>query len=149
MKVQPVSAGIFGATTTSEVFEFEDRFTDGVRNLGIDIFEFAADHVMNDFVELGAGHFAVRDCFAVPQNGVAVGDALTLLEEMGDVDDGDAMGSEAVDGVKEIFGVDLGEGAGGFVHDEDLGRTEKGARDLDHLLLRDGAGVNGRIQGHA
>ena len=82
--------GVLRAAFAGEVFEAEDGFADLVRDFGINFFEFAADHVVDDLVEVGAGHFAGSDGFAIAEDGVAVGDAFTFFEEMADVDDADA-----------------------------------------------------------
>ncbi len=65
----------------------------------------------------------------------AVGDGEDVLEEVGDVDDGDAPVAEAADNAQEPRGLGRLQGRGGLVEHEDLRVVEQRPGDLDQLLL--------------
>ena len=116
-------------------------------SLRIQFVDITADHETDDVVELGILHGAVSDGFAVAQHGVIVAHALALFEKVADVDDADAAGAQVCDDLEEILGVDACEAAGGLIHDEHLGLAEQGPGDLDELLLGDGEGADGGVEG--
>ncbi len=105
----------------------------------------AADHEFDHFFGRGGGGVAGAAGFSVAEDGEAVADGADFLEEMGDVDDGVALGFEAADDVEHGVDVVLREGGGGLIEDEDAAADGEGAGDLDDLLgggreAGDGAG---------
>ena len=67
---------------------------------------------------------------------------------MADEQDGDALGLELQDDLKEGLDLLLGQRRGGLVHDDELCIEHQSAADGDHLLLRDGEGADQSIQIH-
>ena len=67
---------------------------------------------------------------------------------MADEQDGDALGLELQDDLKEGLDLLSGQRRGGLVHDDELCVEHQRAADGDHLLLRNGQGTNQAIQLH-
>ena len=67
---------------------------------------------------------------------------------MADEQDGDALGLELQDDLKEGLDLLLRQRRGGLVHDDELGVEHQRAADGNHLLLRDGEGADQAIQLH-
>ena len=71
-----------------------------MRGAGINLRQLAADHRTNDVAEFRAGHFAGRYALAIAQHGEALADALTLFEEVADIDDTHAALAQTTDDAK-------------------------------------------------
>ena len=108
-----------------------------MRRARIKVFHFTSRHQRHDVVETGPGHFAGTDRFAVFEHRVTVRNEPALFQEMADVDDAHAPGSEPGNRRKELLGVGLRETARWLVHDQHLGRDQQSPRNLDDLLLGD------------
>ena len=80
-------------------------------------FQRAADHVLDEavFGDFGDGFGA--DMLAVADHGDAVGDAEDLVQTVGDVDDGDALGFQGAGDVEEAGDLMGRKARGRFVHD--------------------------------
>ena len=82
-----------------------------------------------------AGAVEGADVFAVAEDADGVAEAEDFGHAVGDVDHGDAAFFEIFDEGEKLLGFAFGEGAGGFVEDQDVGARADGGGDLDHLFL--------------
>lgn len=101
---------------------------------GVEVFDFASDHEFDDPIDGEFVDGSASDCLSVAEDRDAVGDAGYFLEEVGDIDDGDALGFEVLDEAEEVFDVASGEATGGFIEDEDTAAGGECAADFDELL---------------
>ena len=85
-------------------------------------------------VEVSAADEPGGDGAAVLEDRDAVADLADLLESVGDVDDGDALGGEVADDPEEVVDLALVEHGGRLVEDEQPGVMRQGARHADDLL---------------
>jgi hypothetical protein len=131
---------------SAQAAHFENGFADAVREPGVNILDVAADHHADNLWERAGIHFAGADGLAIAQDGVAAGELEAFFQEVADVNNAHAAVAQAADGRKKIFGVDLGQTAGRFVHDQDFGGADQRARDLDHLLFGDRDLIHRRIE---
>lgn len=75
---------------------------------------------------------------AVAEYGHRVRQPFDLRQEVGDVDDGEALGAEVLHAGGEGIALGAGEGSRGLVQDQDRGAATQGLGDLDQLLLTHG-----------
>ena len=75
---------------------------------------------------------------SVAQNRDAIGDRLHLVQAVGDVEDGDALGAQLADDLEQALGLDGRENGRRLVEGDDLMRHQQGAGDLHELPVGDG-----------
>lgn len=78
------------------------------------------------------------DDLAEAENGDAVGDAEHLAHFMTDEDDGFALADKLLHDGEQSLDLDVGQGGGGLVKDQQLGPVVEGLEDLGALLFADG-----------
>ena len=100
--------------------------------------DFAADHHADDAVDVCLCDISAADEAPVAQHSVAVADLEHLFEAVGHEDDAQPFRFEVADDAEELFDLDAAERGGRLVHDDEARLHGKSARDLDHLLFRDG-----------
>ena len=105
---------------------------DGGKDLG----DGAADHQLDERWRDALLHLARPDRLTVAEHGVAIGELLHLLQEVADVDDGDAALAQPADHVEELVYVTPREGARRLVHHHHARVVHERARDLHHLSAR-------------
>ena len=93
-----------------------------------------AQHQAYEFLFVGGSGFEGGDLPSVAQHRDAVGHPGDLLEEMGDVDHGLARARQVARQFEQVAGLHGAEGAGGLVHDDQLGARGEGAGDLGQLM---------------
>src|SRR6185369_17749095 len=104
-----------------EISDVENRFVDRVFvfAFGEKILLRASDHLRDQFIVAGARDVAGSDAASVAQDSEAIGDLAHLFEEVTDVNDGDAFGTEAANQLEEISDVVALQAAGWFIHQDD------------------------------
>ena len=140
--------GLEGAAAT-EADGGEQRRTalgGGARGVAVELVEHgevAADHQLHELELGGRGDHALLDEPAVAQHRHAVGDGVDLVEEVGDEDDGDAVGAQPTHHLEELLHLVGVEARGGLVEDEHARLDVDGAGDRDELLHGDGVVAEG------
>lgn len=106
-----------------------------------DLLDVSAEHQRDEAAPVEFGHGAGVDDAAVAQDGEVVADLPQLVEPVGDEDEGLAGVAQSADDGEE--GLDLAalQGAGGLVHDDDVGLDGDGAGQGDHLLDAEAEGL--------
>ena len=94
-----------------------------------------ANHPLHDLITGEVLGCAGLDHLAVTKHGGGIAHGEDFVHLVGDVNDGNALGAQRVDNLKQHLGFALGQSGGGLVHDEDLGIHHQGLADLHHLLL--------------
>ena len=115
-------------------------------SLAGDLVEVAADHHRDEVAHVGLRHRPGGDVAAVAEDGDAVAEAEDLLHAVRDVDDAEALRTEAADHLEEEVGLALGERGGRLVEDDDARRRRRRAGDGDDLALGDGEGFDDRLR---
>ena len=103
-----------------------------------------AHHVVGDGGDGSFGHQAVGHGHAVPQHHVAVADLHHLAQLVGNEDHAYVLLFQRAQHIKNALDLGIGQGRGGFVHDDNGGFHHQRAGDFDDLLV---AGVQGAYQG--
>ena len=144
---------------TGNFLQLQHGRAEFVRGARVDVLHLAADHEADEVRHASRGHVVVErgrharrgrrdacptDRLAVTQHGVALADALTLFEEVADVDHAHAARAQAFDHGEKPLRIHLREAARRLVHDEQLRLAHERAGDFHELLLRDGQGVDRR-----
>jgi hypothetical protein len=106
----------------------------------------APDHQLRHRVLVGVARLQRATILAVAQNADAVGDLEDLLHPVRDVDDPDTLAAQIVDHLEQHDLLGVGQRRGRFVEDHRLGVHRQGARDLDHLLVRNGQIADQRLR---
>ena len=119
-----------------ELFELQQRLSDGARAARIQVLERASDHQADDVVAARIRCHAAACVPAIAQHHEAVGHLRHLLDEMRDVHDGKALPLEPVDNLKQFAHIAVRETARRLVEDEHAAAERERARDLDKLLRR-------------
>ena len=118
-----------------QVFNLENDFTGFAIAFGESFLHFAPHHVVHQgfniqfFGRLGDYHFAVA------KHGDRICDLEKLIQFVADVNTGDAMLLESPQDLHELFNLGLGQRAGRFIQDQDLGILRKRLGDFRHLHL--------------
>ena len=100
--------------------------------------QLATDHHLDERIGVGLGRRHRPDRAAVTQDRDALGDGEDLLELVRDVDDGDALISQAADDPEEPLDLAIAERRRRLVHQQQADASaSQGAGDLDDLSLRD------------
>ena len=110
--------------------------------------KFAARHIVGELLVVQVGGVAGGNHLTAAHDGEALRNFKYLVELVADEQDGDALGLELQDDLKEGLDLLLRQRRGGLVHDDELGVEHQRAADGDHLLLRDGEGTDQAIQLH-
>src|SRR4051812_17844710 len=97
----------------------------------------AADHELGQAAGALLARVGAADDAAAAHDGGAVAQAPDLVELMADVEDRDALGREAAQGLEQLVGLLRGEDRGRLVHDDEARLLEQTAHDLDPLPLAD------------
>ena len=109
-----------------------------LRLFRIELGHVAPDHEAGHLERLQAFDVAGGDMASVAQNRDAIGDRLHLVQAMGDVEDGDALGAQLADDLEQALGLDGRENGRRLVEGDDLMRHQQGASDLHELPVGDG-----------
>ncbi|OPZ10115.1 MAG: hypothetical protein BWZ10_02475 [candidate division BRC1 bacterium ADurb.BinA364] len=104
------------------------------------------DHQLDQPADGCPGDRARADAFAIAQNGVRIGHARHFLEEMADVDDGDAGALQPADRLEQRLGFFGRKRTGRLVHDDQRGIRNERAGDFDDLPLADAETAHGDIE---
>jgi len=107
--------------------------------------DLATDHLLDDAVGRGVDGLLCANVFAIAQDCDGVAQAEDFFHAVRDVDDGDAALLELREKMEEMLTLVRGEGAGGFIHHDDLRVGADGGGDLDDLLLTGGETADGEI----
>ena len=99
--------------------------------------ELPAGHVEGEGLPIEVPRAAGGGVLPAPEDRVALGYLEDLVELVGDEEDRDPPGLEALDHGEEGFHLLLGQGGGGLVHDDELRVLQKGAADRNELAVRD------------
>ena len=94
-------------------------------------------------------HLSRADRLTVFQNRIAVAQLATLFEKMTDIDNAHPLRAQPENRREKFFRVGLRETARRLIHNQHLRLDEQGARNLDHLLLRDGERSGAAVQSDA
>jgi len=105
--------------------------------LGEDLVDRTPDHHLDQLAFLHLGDQALAHELAVAEDRVAVGDAEDLIELVRDEEDGLVLPLQLIDEVVKLLDFLVGQGGGGFVHDDDAGVDRKRAGDGDKVLVGD------------
>jgi len=132
-----------GFLRAGEIADLEDGFARSADGASVEFVDLASDHELGELGGRGVGGAAGGDADAIAEDGVAIGERLHFLEEVGDVDDGFALIAEVADEGEEFFRIRLTETAGGLVEDENAAAEGEGARDFDELLFGDAEAAGG------
>ncbi|MNC04958.1 hypothetical protein D3C75_524110 [compost metagenome] len=131
-----------GLVLGRQVLDFEDHLFRLVGFLREALGQLATDHHADDLIHGHALERLGRHPLAIPQYGDLVTELEDLFHLVGDVDDAAPLVLQLVDDLEEVVDLFLGQGGGGFVHDDDLGVIGECLGDLDHLHLGDGEGAD-------
>ena len=102
----------------------------------IELVDTRAEHRVEDLSARDGSGVKVAGINSVSEHGDAIGDGEDFVEVVLNIDDADLLRFEFCDGVKEQLHFALGEGGGGFVHDDDPGSAGEGASDFDQTFVR-------------
>ena len=119
----------------------------GTISLGNMASEFAANHLLDQYVAVDIAGPMGGDVSTVTENRYIVGDREDFIHLVGDVDDADAMRLEIRDDRKEVIHFALGKRGSRLVHDQNVGFEGNCLGDLYDLPIGDGevSNLNVRI----
>ena len=106
----------------------------------------AAYHHVNHIVQGNLRQIPGAYSLAVPENGDPVADDLQLLKPMGDINNGDPVGGQILDGAEQHLDFLFAEGSRRLVHNQNAGILRKSLGNFHHLLLGNAQGGNLRIR---
>ena len=118
-----------------EVFDFQKTLARSPVFAQVDFLDFPADHLMGDLAGRGLAFVERADQPPIPQHGDPLGQPKHLLHFVRDIKDRHALFSQPTDHAKQPLDFAFGEGAGRFIHDEDLRPDRKGLGDFHQLLI--------------
>ena len=96
-----------------------------------------AGHVIDEVFLFKLVHVFVGDDLAIADHGDAVAHGEHFVQLVADKDHGHAALGKAADDLVKSFDLLVGQGGGGFIHDDEPGVLQDRPRDGDDLLLRD------------
>ncbi len=98
----------------------------------------AADHHAHDLLLRRVLQQSLAHHLAIAEDRVAVGDAVDLVELVGDEQDRLPLRLQEVDQIEQVLNFLVGQGCRRLVHDDDLGIDRKRARHRHQMLVGDG-----------
>ena len=116
--------------------ELEHRIARRANAARIELVERAPDHQPDDLFGAGRRRDAVARVASVAQHDEPIGHRLHFLDEMGNVDDGDALALQPPDAIEQLSHVRVREAARRLVEHEHAAADRDRPRDLDELLRR-------------
>ena len=130
--------GVIGPGLCPQLLDSQDWITDGVIRAGVELRDVTSHHQLDHGIVRNLIASQVSGILAIAKDGDAVSNLFDFPKSMGDVEDGDPLGSQTFDHLEQGICLMLGEAAGRFVHDQDSGIDRKGLGDFHHLLQADG-----------
>lgn len=118
-----------------DVARLQHDVADGARVLGVLVLQRAADDHVDELVHRDVLEVDGADVLPVADDRRALADAAELGHAVADVHHADALGLQALDDLKQLVDLALGQGGRRFVQHQDLGVEADGLGDLHHLLL--------------
>ena len=101
---------VLNRTSGGQIFHLEDGFADGTIDLGEHVGDLAANHQLNELVDVEVLGAVGRDVFAVAVDGDVVRDAEDLVHLVRDVDNGDVLFLEVFDDAEQVLDLGVGQG---------------------------------------
>ena len=122
-----------------EILHIEHFIADGYTlTLRVTLADFTTDHHTHDVVHVDVLDVLRTHICTVTQDGNAIAEFKDFFHSVGNIDDGNALFTQALDKLEQALGLTLGEGCGRLVHDEHLCVNHERLTDFHHLLLTDG-----------
>ena len=135
-----VEADILNFLTGVQVLDLQNHRCVGSHSAGSLLLthDHTADHHLDDLILGSLLGVDSAYIFAVTHNGNAIGDAGNLIHTVRDIDHADALVSELIHDLEQLFHFGKGQSCCGLVQNQQLAVAGNGLGDLNHLLLADG-----------
>ena len=126
-------------TVAGDIFQLQNDIllVDTVLPRRIFLCHFAADHQADQFIHRSLGRNQGCHVLAVADNFDPVAQTEDLFQTVGNVNDGNPLGTKQFHDLKHVFYFVGGKRCARFVHNQNLRVLLDRLRDLDHLLISD------------
>ena len=130
-----------------KVLDLQHYLTGLIATGRVELCNRATNHIVHDLFPTIVGYGFCIHRNAIAHNGHGIALAEHLFHAVGNIDHGHATLFQGTHYLKKLVGFALGQGCGGFVHDDHLSIHQKIAHDFRHLLLAHAALPCFRIKG--
>ena len=108
--------------------------------------DLTTDHVGDDLLHGKVAEFAFGDVLAVAHNGHIVHNVMQLLQAVGNIDDGTALGAQLPHDAEHLDDLRIGECRRRLIHHEHTRIDQQRLGDFHHLLSADGQLTDDRVR---